>query len=67
MKQTESNSREEKTAKFVHKTFFFASEAIKGEKNTYNTREFFEFIKKFSSIIIFATEKLLKKQKAMKM
>lgn len=62
MKQTESNSRKEKTAKFADKTFFFASEAIKGEKNAYITKEFFKFIKKFSSIIIFATEKLLKKQ-----
>ena len=40
VRQTECNSREDKIARFVGKTFFyFVSEAVKGEKNTFNTKE----------------------------
>ena len=47
MRQTESNSREDKIAKLVGKTFFyFVSEAIKGENNTFNTKEFLQIDKK---------------------
>ena len=47
VKQTETNRREDKIAKFVGKTFFFyASEAIYRENNTYNTKGVFQIDKK---------------------
>ena len=47
VRQTESNSREDKIAKFAGKTFFyFVSEAIKGENNTFNTKEALQIDKK---------------------
>ena len=46
MRQTESNSREDKIARFVGKTFFyFVSEAVKGENNTFNTKEVYKIDK----------------------
>ena len=47
MRQTESISREDKIAKFACKTFFyFVSEAIMGENNTFNTKEGLQIDKK---------------------
>ena len=48
VRQTESISREDKIAKFVGKKFFyFVSEAIMGEDNTFNTKEGLQIDKKF--------------------
>ena len=47
MRQTESISREDKIAKFVGKKYFyFVSEAIMGENNTFNTKEGLQIDKK---------------------
>ena len=49
VRQTGSNSREDKIAKFVGKTFFyFVLEATKGENNTCNTNGALQFDKKSS-------------------
>ena len=50
MRQTESNSREDKIARFVGKTFFyFVSEVVKGENNTFNTKEVYKIDKNVQS------------------
>ena len=62
VRQTESNSREDKIAKFVGKTFFyFVSEAIKGENNTFNTKESLQIDKKVQSNYNSCYEKTIEK------
>ena len=64
MRQTESNSREGKIAKFVGKTFFyFVSEAIRGENNTFNTKEALKIDKKVESDYNSCYEKTIEKMR----
>ena len=62
VRQTESNSREDKIARFVDKIFFyFVSEAVKGENNTFNTKEVYKIDKNFQSAHNSCYEKTVKK------
>ena len=62
VRQTESNSREDKIARFVDKIFFyFVSEAVKGENNTFNTKEVYKIDKNFQSAHHSCYEKTVKK------